>query len=117
MPTPPKMTSLAERLAIGTAPPMPVNDSIALLTAPQEVTVVTDVEQRRAGDPEALLLAFHVAAARAGDHVRVQAGGVLGGRAVGLGDVGDDDGAEEHEHHHAVDRIALPAVAGSCART
>ena len=41
MPTPPKITSLADRLAIGTAPPMPVKDSIALLTAPQEVTVVT----------------------------------------------------------------------------
>ena len=40
MPTPPKITSLADRLAKGTAPPMPVNDSIALLTAPQEVTVV-----------------------------------------------------------------------------
>ncbi len=41
MPTPPKMTSLADRLANGTAPPMPVKDSIALLTAPHEVTVVT----------------------------------------------------------------------------
>ena len=41
VPTPPKITSLADRLANGTAPPMPVNDSIALLTAPQEVTVVT----------------------------------------------------------------------------
>ena len=40
MPTPPKITSLADRLAIGTAPPIPVNDSIALLTAPHEVTVV-----------------------------------------------------------------------------
>ncbi len=41
MPTPPKITSLADRLAKGTAPPMPVNDSIALFTAPHEVTVVT----------------------------------------------------------------------------
>src|ERR1039458_961053 len=41
VPTPPKITSLADRLAKGTAPPMPVNDSSALLTAPQEVTVVT----------------------------------------------------------------------------
>ena len=41
VPTPPKITSLADRLAIGTAPPIPVNDSIALLTAPHEVTVVT----------------------------------------------------------------------------
>ncbi len=41
MPTPPKMTSLADRFAIGIAPPIPVNDSIALLTAPHEVTVVT----------------------------------------------------------------------------
>ena len=41
VPTPPKITSLADRLANGTAPPMPVNDSIALFTAPQEVTVVT----------------------------------------------------------------------------
>ena len=46
MPTPPKMTSLADRLANGTAPPIPVKDSIALLTAPHEVTVVIDVEQR-----------------------------------------------------------------------
>ena len=44
--------------------------------------------------------------------MRVQAGGVLRGRAVRLGDVGDDHGAEEHEHHHAVDRVALAAVAG-----
>ena len=64
VPTPPKITSLADRLAKGTAPPMPVKDSIALLTAPHEVTVVIDVEQRRAGDPEALLLAFQVAAGR-----------------------------------------------------
>ena len=41
MPTPPKITSLADRLANGTAPPMPVKDSIALFTAPHEVTVVT----------------------------------------------------------------------------
>ena len=41
VPTPPKITSLADRLAIGTAPPIPVNDSIALLTAPHDVTVVT----------------------------------------------------------------------------
>ena len=41
VPTPPKITSLADRLANGTAPPMPVNDSIALFTAPHEVTVVT----------------------------------------------------------------------------
>ena len=41
MPTPPKMTSLADRLANGTAPPIPVKDSMALLTAPHEVTVVT----------------------------------------------------------------------------
>ena len=65
MPTPPKITSLADRFANGTAPPMPVKDSIELFTEPFEVTVVVDVEQRRAGDPEALLLAFHVAATRA----------------------------------------------------
>ena len=41
VPTPPKITSLADRLANGTAPPMPVNDSSALFTAPHEVTVVT----------------------------------------------------------------------------
>ena len=41
VPTPPKITSLADRLANGTAPPIPVKDSSALLTAPQEVTVVT----------------------------------------------------------------------------
>ena len=71
-----------------------------------------DVEQRRAGDAEALLLAFHVAPGRARDRVGVQAHVVLRGRAVGLGDVGDDHRAEEHEHHHAVDRVALAAVAG-----
>ena len=45
-------------------------------------------------------------------HVRVQAGGVLGRRAVRLGDVGDDHRAEEHHHHRRVDRVALTAVAG-----
>ena len=57
---------------------MPVSDSIAALTAPHEVTVVTAVEQRRAGDAEALLLALQVAAAEPDR----RAGGVLGGRAV-----------------------------------
>ena len=41
MPTPPKIVSLADRLANGTAPPMPVKDSSELLTAPHEVTVAT----------------------------------------------------------------------------
>ncbi len=40
MPTPPKITSEVPRLAIATPPPIPVNDSSALLTAPHEVTVV-----------------------------------------------------------------------------
>ena len=112
VPTPPKITSLADRLAIGTAPPIPVNDSIALLTAPHDVTVVTDVEQRGAGDPEPLLLAFHVAPSGAGNRVGVQTGGVLCRRAVRLGDVGDARRAEEHHRHRRVDRVALPALAG-----
>ena len=40
MPTPPKITSLAARPDIGTAPPRPVKDSSAALTEPLEVTVV-----------------------------------------------------------------------------
>ncbi len=40
MPTPPKITSLADRLLIGTSPPSAVKDSIDELTAPAEVTVV-----------------------------------------------------------------------------
>ena len=111
MPTPPKITSLADRLANGTAPPIPVNDSIALLTAPQEVTVVTTLNRAESGDPEALLLALHVAAGRAGDRVGVQAGSVLGGAAVRLSDVGDHHRAEEHQHHRRVDRVPLTAVA------
>jgi superfamily I DNA/RNA helicase len=101
VPTPPKITSLAERFANGTAPPIPVKDSIALLTAPH-----------RPRDPEALLLALQVPARGAGDHLRVQAGRVLRGRPVGLGDVRDDHAAEEHDHHRRVDRVALPAVSG-----
>ena len=48
-----------------------------------------DVEQRRARDPEPLFLALQVAAGGTGITLRVQAGGVLGGRAVRLGDVAD----------------------------
>ena len=52
MPTPPKITSLADRLANGTAPPIPVKDSIALLTAPHEVTVVTTSKRAEPAIPK-----------------------------------------------------------------
>ena len=111
MPTPPKITSLADRLANGTAPPMPVNDSIALLTAPHEVTVVTTSNSAEPAIPKRCSLPSMLPPVEPAITLRVQAGGVLGGRAVRLGDVGDDDGAEEHHHHRPVDRIALAAVA------
>ncbi len=112
VPMPPKITSLAERLAIGTAPPMPVKDSIALFTAPHEVTVVTVSNSAEPAMPKRCSLPSMLPPAGARDDVRVQAGRVLRGRAVRLGDVGDRRGAEEHHHHHAVDRVALTAVAG-----
>ena len=40
-PTPPQMTSPVIICAIGTAPPKPLSDSIAALTAPQDAAVVT----------------------------------------------------------------------------
>ena len=43
--------------------------------------------------------------------MRVQAGRVLGGRTMRLGDVSDAHGAEEHHHHRREDRVALTAVA------
>ena len=71
-----------------------------------------DVEQGRAGDPEALFLALHVAAGGAVDDARMQPRRVLGGAPMRLGDVGDAHRAEEHDHHRRVDRVALAAVAG-----
>ena len=93
------------------SPPMPVSDSIAALTAPHEVTVVTAVQQRRARDPEALLLALHVAARRAGEVVRVDAGDVLRGRAVLLGEVDDDHAGDEQR---PPSRRRSPSPAGGC---
>ena len=40
-PTPPQITSPVIICAIGTAPPRPLSDSIAALTAPQDAAVVT----------------------------------------------------------------------------
>ena len=51
MPTPPKTTSLIERLANGTAPPSPVSDSNAALTAPVDVAVVTAVHKAELATP------------------------------------------------------------------
>ena len=59
-PTPPKITSLALRLANGTAPPIPVKDSSALLTAPHDVTVVILDRPRHEG----LVKAVRAAGAR-----------------------------------------------------
>ena len=63
---------------IGIAPPMPVSDSSAALTAPQDVTVVTAVQSAELRDAEALLLALEVAAGESRPRARR-------GRAVGLG--------------------------------
>ena len=52
VPTPPKTTSLIDRFANGTAPPRPVSDSNAALTAPQEVTVVTAVQSAELAIPK-----------------------------------------------------------------
>ena len=64
-----------------------------MLTAPYDATVVIAVQQRRAGDAEALLLALHVAAGDAGAALCSPA--ALSRRAVLLGDVDDDDAADE----------------------
>ncbi len=77
VPTPPKITSLADRLAKGTAPPIPVNDSIALFTAPHEVTVVTTSNSAEPAIPKRCSLPSRLPPVGAGDHVRVQTGGVL----------------------------------------
>ena len=71
--------------------------------------------QRGAGDPEALLLALHVAAGRAGDGVGVQAGGVLGDGAVLLGHVDDRDPPDEEDEHRGEDRPTLPSTADHAA--
>ena len=99
MPTPPKITSLAERLAKGTAPPIPVKDSIALLTAPHEVTVVTTSNSAEPAIPKRCSLPSMLPPPEPEMTAGVQPGRVLGRRAVRLGDVGDDDRAEEHDHH------------------
>ena len=52
VPTPPKTTSLIERFANGTAPPSPVSDSNAALTAPHDVTVVTAVHRAELAIPK-----------------------------------------------------------------
>ena len=49
-------------LISGIMPPSGMKLSCMALTAPQEAAVVIDGEQRRGGDAEADLLAFHVAA-------------------------------------------------------
>ena len=57
------------------------------------------VKERRSGDAEALLLAFQVAAGRAGDDGGVRPAACCAGRTVGLGDVTDDHRSQEHDHH------------------
>ena len=52
MPTPPKTTSLKPRFENGTAPPRPVSDSKAELTAPHEVTVVIAVQSEELAIPK-----------------------------------------------------------------
>ena len=93
MPTPPKITSLADRFAKGTAPPMPVKDSIALLTAPQEVTVVTTSKSAEPAIPKRCSLPSMLPPPEPAITWSVQASSVLRGRAVGLGDVRDGSGA------------------------
>ena len=52
VPTPPKTDSLEPRLTIGTSPPRPVSDSNAVLTAPQETTVVIAVNSEDEATPK-----------------------------------------------------------------
>ncbi len=79
MPTPPKIVSEAERLANGTAPPMPVNDSIALLTAPHEVTVVTTSNSAEPAMPKRCSLPSRLPPSEVGEPGGVDVRGVLRG--------------------------------------
>ena len=85
---------------------MPVSDSNAALTAPHEVTVVTAAHSAGVGDAEALLLALQVAAGRPAI-AACDAGEVLRGRAVLLGDV-DDDHAGDEQRPTIAAKIAQP---------
>ena len=62
VPTPPGASSPSCIRNSGTKPPSGVIESCIVLTAPQEVAVVTRREQARRRDAEARLLALHVAA-------------------------------------------------------
>ena len=73
--------------------------------------MVTAVHSEVVGDPEALLLALHVAAGRAVEGVGVEAGGVLGDGAVLLGHVDDGDADDEEDEHRREDRPALALAA------
>ena len=105
VPTPPKIVSLAVRSANGTA-----RRSRSATRTRVDRAARRDGrdrgEQTRVGDPEALLLALEVAAGRAGDLVRVDAGPVLGDGPVLLGDV--DDGAAPTNRTAIAAKIAQP---------
>ena len=113
VPTPPKIDLAdSDRLANGTAPPMPVSDSSAALTAPHEVTVVTAVHSAESAIPKRCSLPSRLPPVEPSKCVRVHAGGVLRGRAVLLGDVDDDDADDEQRPIIArEDRPALAAAA------
>ena len=73
-PTPPQMTSPVIICAIGIAPPKPLSDSIAALTAPHDAAVVIGGEERGGADAEALLLALEVVAGQPGGLHRRRSG-------------------------------------------
>ena len=64
-----------------------MKDSIALLTAPHEVTVVTTSNSAEPAIPKRCSLPSMLPPVEPAIDAGVQPGGVLGGRAVRLGDV------------------------------
>ena len=103
------------RLASGTRPPIPVSESRAALTAPQEVTVVTAVHSEESAMPKRCSLPSMLPPVEPSKAwVRMPAC-VLRRGAVLLGDVDDADADDEHHHHRRVERPALAPVADHAA--